>query len=85
MCPDGVDEKGEQSQAGEEEQKLGQGHMGAELCPVGEGDKPHVVGEDHATVEGVDHHPLVGLPEQGACPASLLGKKEKPRFLSFYS
>lgn len=63
--PDGVDDQREQSQAAEEEHTLGQGHVGGELAPVGEGDPPHVVGEHHAAVEGVDHRPLVGLPEQG--------------------
>lgn len=69
--PDWVDDQREQSQAGEEEHTLGQSHVGAELTPVGEDDPPHIVGEHHPAVEGVDHHPLVGLPKQGVRPASL--------------
>lgn len=69
--PDGVDDEREQREAAEEEHKLGQSHVGGELAPVGEGDPPHVVGEHHPAVEGVDHHPLVGLPKPGVCPASL--------------
>lgn len=37
---------------------------------------PHVVGEHHATVEHVDHHPLVGSPKEGAGPAGLQGREE---------
>lgn len=73
--PHRVDDQREQSQAGEEEQTLGQSHVGAELAPVGEGDPPHVVGEHHPAVEGVDHHPLVGLPQAGVCPASLAERR----------
>lgn len=69
--PDGVDDQREQSEASEEEHKLGQGHMGADFSPVGESYPPDVVGEHHPTVEGVDHDPLVGSPKQGACPAGL--------------
>lgn len=69
--PDGVDDEREQSEAAEEEHALNQSHVGAELAPVGDGDPPHVVGEHHPAVESVDHHPLVGLPKQGVCPASL--------------
>lgn len=69
--PDWVDDQREQSEASEEEHKLGQGHVGAHFSPVGEGYPPHVVGEHHPTVEGVDHDPLVGSPKQGACPAGL--------------
>lgn len=71
VCPDGVDEKREQSQTGKEEQELRQGHMGAELSPVGQTYPPHVVREHHATVEHVDHHPLVGSPKQAVGPAGL--------------
>lgn len=71
MGPDGVDDNSEQRQAREEEQPLGQGHVGVELRPVGPGYPTHVVGEHHAAVEHVDHHPLVSFPEQGPCPASL--------------
>lgn len=69
--PDGVDDQREQSEASEEEHKLGQSHVGADFSPVGEGYPPHVVGEYHPTVEGVNHHPLVGSPKQGVCPAGL--------------
>lgn len=76
MRPDGVDDKREQSEASEEDHTLGQGHMGADLSPEGEGYPPHVVGKHHATVERVDHHPLVRSPKQGVRPASLSGRKK---------
>lgn len=69
--PDGVDDEGEQGQAREEEDALGQGHVGVELLPVRGAHVAHVVGEHHAAVEHVDHHPLVGPPEEGLCPAGL--------------
>ena len=50
--------------------------MGSEVAPVGKSHPPHVICEHHATVESVDHHPLVGSPKQGASPASLSGKRE---------
>jgi hypothetical protein len=34
---------------------------------------PHVVGEDHAAVKHVNHHPLVELPEQSGRAAGLRG------------
>lgn len=69
--PDGVDDNREQSEASEEEQALGESHKGIELTPMGERYPPHVVGEHHATVEHVDHHPLVGFPDPGVRPAGL--------------
>lgn len=75
--PQGVEDKGEQSEANEEVQAQGQGHMGVEPFPVAEEYIPHVVAEHHATVERVDHHPLVGSPKQGACPASLSGRERE--------
>lgn len=74
MCPDGVDDKCKQSKTCEEEHPRGKGHMDVKLCPVGEANPPHVVGDHHATVEGMDHHPLVSLPEQSASPAGLGGE-----------
>lgn len=74
--PDGVDDECEQSEASEKEQELRQGHVGEELSPVRKGYPPHVVGEHHATVEHVDHHPLVGSPDEGLRPASLSTGKE---------
>lgn len=76
MCPDRVDDQSEQSKACEEEDTLGKGHMNAKLCPVGEANPPHVVGEHHATVKGMDHHPLVSSPEQGVGPTGLWGEKQ---------
>ena len=72
--PQGVEDKREQSEANEEVEAQGQGHMRVEPFPVGEDYIPHVVAEHHAAVERVDHHPLVGSPEQGACPAGLSGE-----------
>lgn len=46
-----------------------------DLCPVAETHPPQVVGEHHATVEHVDHHPLVGSPKQGAGAASLVWRR----------
>lgn len=79
MCPDGVDDKREQCEASEEEHTLGQGHVGADLSPVCETYPPQEVGDHHATVECVDHHPLVCPPKQGARPAGLLdgGRTDK--------
>lgn len=69
--PDGVDDECEQSQASEEEHTLWQDNMSGDFSPVCAAKIPHVVGEHHATVKHVDHHPLVGFPKQGAGPASL--------------
>lgn len=74
VCPDGVDDECEQSQASEEEHTVWQDNMGADFSPVCAAKIPHVVGKHHATVKHVDHHPLVGFPKQGVRPASLSEK-----------
>lgn len=61
--PDGVDEDGEECEAGEEDQALREHHMPVNGVPVAPAHPPHVVGQHHAAVKHVDHHPLVGLPE----------------------
>lgn len=74
--PDRVDDKCKQSEASEEEHKLWHGHVGGELSPVSQDYPPHVIGEHHAAVERMDHHPLVGSPKESARPASLSEKKK---------
>lgn len=71
VCPDGVHDKCEQSESSEEEHKMRQSDMDAELSPMGEANPPHVVSEHHSTVECVDHHPLVSSPQKGVSPTSL--------------
>ena len=75
--PDGVDDHCEQGQAGVEEDALGQSHVHVHLPPVTPANPPHVVREHHAAVEHVDHHPLVGLPEERPRPASLEGREDR--------
>lgn len=84
MRPDGVDDKRKKGEPSEEDHTLGQGYVSAELCPVGEGYPPHVIGEHHAAVECMDHHPLISSPKQGARPASLssMRRKDEVIFLS---
>lgn len=77
MRPDGVDDKRQKGESSEEDRKQGPGYVSAELCPVREGHPPHVIGEHHAAVECMDHHPLVSSPKQGAHPASLSSMKRK--------
>lgn len=77
MRPDGVDDKRKKDESREEDHTLGQGDVSAELCPVGEGYPPHVIGEHHATVECMDHHPLISSPKQGMRPASLSSMRRK--------
>lgn len=77
VCPDGVDEPCEQGQASVEEDSLGQSHVHVHLPPVAPAHPPHVVGKHHAAVEHVDHHPLVGLPEEGPRPARLDRREER--------
>lgn len=77
VSPDRVHAEREQRQAGEEEEARGQGHARTELSPVAPGKPPHVVGEDHAAVEHVDHHPLVGLPKETLGPAGLSRRRRE--------
>lgn len=65
VCPIGVNDECEQGQPTEEECEVRQVEAVDEGAPVLEAHPPHVVGEDHAAVEHVDHQPLVDLPEQG--------------------
>lgn len=66
-----VQEQREQSQPNEEQGEMWQVQAADQSVPVPEAHPPHVVGEDHAAVEHVDHQPLVGLPEQRLRPAGL--------------
>lgn len=75
VCPVGVDDECEQGQPREEECEMRQEQVAEERVPVREAHPPHVVGEDHTTVECVDHEPLVDLPEQGVRPAGLRTKQ----------
>lgn len=55
VSPDGVDDHGEEGEPREEEDPREQGVAGVDGPPVAPGHPPHVVGEDHAAVEHVDH------------------------------
>ena len=71
VSPDGVQHHGEEGEARVEKGARDEGVDGVDGRPVAPGDPPHVVGEHHAAVEHVDHHPLVGPPEHAAGPAGL--------------
>lgn len=71
MCPNGVEEKGEQEEASEEQQSLRQWDVGVQLIPVIQTHPPHVIGHNHPAVEHVDHQPLVSFPQHGLGPARL--------------
>lgn len=69
--PVGVEDKCEQAQPRQEEREVGPVQAACQAVPVPEAHPPHVVGQDHAAVEHVDHQPLVQLPQQGVGPAGL--------------
>lgn len=71
VCPNGVNEDGEEGEAEEEDESLRQRNVNAHFSPVAPAHPPHVVGQHHPAVEHVDHEPLVSLPEQGPSPTSL--------------
>lgn len=75
VSPIGVDDECEEGQPHHEECQVWQEEAAGQEVPVAQAHPPHVVGENHAAVEQVDHHPLVQPPEQRVRVAGLWAER----------